>query len=74
MPFVRTSNAGVYSYGPYLPYGEGEKRYYTFSVVAHNNVSGRGRTIADCAAQMNAATETIRGSLTVNAATTIDQQ
>ena len=73
VPFVRTSNAGLYSYGSYLPYGDGERRYYTFSVVAYNEVSGRGRTIADCSDQVNAATETIRGSLTVNAETTIGE-
>lgn len=72
--FVQTSNAGLYSYAAYLPYGEGERRYYFFSVVAYNENAGQGRDIGDCSDQVNVATETIRGSLTVNAETTIDQQ
>lgn len=74
VPFVETSNAGLNSYGTYLPYGEGDRRYYTCSVVAYNEVAGGDRTIADCSDLVRAATETVRGSLTVNTETTIDQR
>ncbi|WP_267643625.1 twin-arginine translocation signal domain-containing protein [Haloarchaeobius amylolyticus] len=72
--FVAFPNVDVNSYTAYLPYGDGEKRYYAFSLVTFLDIENYEATnVAQCTDAVNVATQTVRGSLVVNPETTIDQ-
>lgn len=72
--FVEFQNVDVNSYFAYLPYGDGEARYYSFSIVTYLENAGEGQNVGDCTDTVNVATQTVRGSLTVNSETTVGQQ
>lgn len=71
--FVEFPNVDVNSYVAYLPYGDGEARYYTFSLVTFIEGGGEGRNVSDCTDAVNVATQTVRESLSVNPESTADQ-
>ena len=71
--FVEFPNVDVNSYTAYLPYGDGENRYYSFSIVTYLEGGGEGRNVSDCTDAVNFATQTVRESLSVNPERTVDQ-
>jgi len=70
--FVEFPNVDVYSYNTHLPYGDGEERYYSFSIVTLLDGGGPGQNIGRCTDAVNAATRTTLESIEPNPATTID--
>ncbi|MCT9098145.1 hypothetical protein [Haloarchaeobius sp. HME9146] len=72
--FVEFPNVDVNSYTTYLPYGDGDARYYAFSLVTFLDIGNSNvENIGDCTDAVNVATQTVRGSLAVNTESTIDQ-
>jgi hypothetical protein len=71
--FVEFPNVDVNSYVAYLPYGDGENRYYGFSLVTFIEGGGPGQNVSECTDAVNVATQTVRGSLAVNPASTIGE-
>lgn len=69
--FVEFPNVDVNSYVAYLPYGDGKDRYYGFSLVTFIEGGGPGQNVSECTDAVNVATQTVRGSLTVNPDSTI---
>ncbi|MFC7229615.1 hypothetical protein N0B31_19610 [Salinirubellus salinus] len=68
--FVEFPNVDVNSYVFVLPYGDGEARYYPTSIVTFLDGGGPGQTVSRCPDAVDAATQTVRASLTVNAEST----
>lgn len=71
--FIELPNVDVNSYNTHLPYGDGEERYYSMSIVTFLDGGGPGRTIGDCTDAVNAATRTTLESIAPNPETTIDE-
>lgn len=71
--FLELPNVDVRSYSAYLPYGDGERRYYGVGVVTYLDGAGPGENIGDCTDGVNVNTRTVRDSLAENPDTTIDE-
>jgi hypothetical protein len=71
--FVEFPNVDVRSYNTHLPYGDGEARYYSFSIVTLLDGGGPGQNISRCTDAVNVATRTTLDSIAPNHETTIDE-
>lgn len=71
--FVEFPNVDVNSYNTHLPYGDGEERYYSMSVVTLLDGGGPGQTVSRCTDAVNVATRTTLESLAPNPETTVDE-
>jgi len=71
--FVEFPDVDVNSYNTHLPYGDGEERYYSMSIVTILDGGGPGRTISRCTDAVNAATRATLESLAPNPDSTVDE-
>lgn len=71
--FVEFPNAAVNSYYTHLPHGDGEERYYRFSIVTILDTVGSDRNIGDCTDAVNTATQTTLESIAPNPETTVEE-